>query len=50
MASLLLVISGLFALLFLFLAVISEYIGRILVESKNRPLYYIREEYEKSPD
>lgn len=45
LASLILVISGLFAILFLFLAIISEYIGRILVESKNRPLYYIREEY-----
>lgn len=45
LASLIFVISSLFAILFLFLAVISEYIGRILTESKNRPLYYIREEY-----
>lgn len=45
MASLIFIMSGLFAILFLFLAVISEYIGRILVESKNRPLYYIRETY-----
>jgi dolichol-phosphate mannosyltransferase len=33
-----------FCILFLFLSVISEYISRILVESKNRPLYFIREE------
>ncbi|MGE3920129.1 MAG: glycosyltransferase family 2 protein [Gammaproteobacteria bacterium] len=45
--SLLLMTSVLFAVLFLFLAIISEYIGRILTESKNRPLYYIREEYKK---
>jgi glycosyltransferase involved in cell wall biosynthesis len=34
-----------FSLLFLFLAVFSEYISRILIESKQRPLYYIREEH-----
>jgi dolichol-phosphate mannosyltransferase len=45
MVSLILIISGLFAILFLFLAIISEYIGRILTESKNRPLYYIRRNY-----
>lgn len=44
MASIIFITSGLFAILFLFLAVISEYIGRILVESKNRPLYYISED------
>ena len=42
--SLMFVISFLFAILFLFLALLSEYIGRILTETKNRPLYYIREE------
>ncbi len=41
-ASIIFITSGLFAILFLFLAVISEYISRILVESKSRPLYYIR--------
>jgi glycosyltransferase involved in cell wall biosynthesis len=44
MASLIFLISGLFSILFLFLAVISEYISRILVESKNRPLYYIKKD------
>lgn len=41
-------ISLMFAILFTFLAIISEYISRILVESKNRPLYYIREEINSS--
>lgn len=45
MASLIFIMTGLFSVLFLFLAVISEYIGRILTESKHRPLYYIREHY-----
>lgn len=44
MASVIFLISGLFSILFLFLAIISEYISRILVESKNRPLYNIRQE------
>lgn len=44
-ASVILITSGLFAILFLFLAIISEYISRILVETKNRPLYYITTEY-----
>lgn len=44
MASAIFLISGLFSLLFLFLAVISEYISRILIETKNRPLYYIKQE------
>jgi dolichol-phosphate mannosyltransferase len=45
MTSVIFITSSLFAILFLFLAVISEYIGRILVESKNRPLYYIKDHY-----
>lgn len=42
-ASVILITSGLFAVLFWFLAIISEYISRILVETKGRPLYYIRD-------
>ncbi len=41
-------ISLMFSILFVFLAIISEYISRILVESKNRPLYYIRDELNSS--
>jgi len=43
-ASVIFLIAGLFSVLFLFLAIISEYISRILVESKNRPLYNVKEE------
>ncbi len=43
-ASIIFLISGLFSVLFLFLAIISEYISRILIETKNRPLYYIKED------
>ena len=43
-ASVIFLTAGLFSILFLFLAVISEYISRILVESKNRPLYNIKQE------
>ncbi len=42
MASIIFLIAGLFSVLFLFLAIISEYISRILIETKNRPLYYIK--------
>jgi polyisoprenyl-phosphate glycosyltransferase len=47
MASVIFLVSGLFSVLFLFLAVISEYISRILVETKNRPLYYIKQDIEQ---
>lgn len=36
--------SGMFFLLFLFLSVLSEYVGRILEESRDRPLYHVLEE------
>ncbi|MDP3706448.1 MAG: glycosyltransferase family 2 protein [Legionellaceae bacterium] len=44
MASIIFLISGLFSVLFLFLAIISEYISRILIETKNRPLYNIKQD------
>lgn len=43
-ASIIFLTSGLFSILFLFLAIISEYISRILIETKNRPLYYVKHE------
>ena len=43
-ASVIFLIAGLFSILFLFLAIISEYIGRILIETKNRPLYNIKQD------
>lgn len=48
-ASVIFITSGLFAILFLFLAILSEYISRILLETKGRPLYYLREIIEKDP-
>lgn len=44
MASIIFLIAGLFSMLFLFLAIISEYISRILIETKNRPLYNIKQD------
>ncbi len=41
--SLVVIINTMFCLLFAFLAVISEYISRILRESKHRPLYFAEE-------
>jgi dolichol-phosphate mannosyltransferase len=43
-ASVIFLTAGLFSILFLFLAIISEYISRILIETKNRPLYYIKQD------
>ena len=43
-ASLMVVQLVMFCLLFLLLAIVSEYVSRILIEAKHRPLYYIREE------
>jgi dolichol-phosphate mannosyltransferase len=39
-----LAVSGLFTLLFLILALLGEYVGRLLEESSDRPLYHVREE------
>ena len=40
--------SVMFACLFLILAIMCEYLGRILEESKNRPQYYVAEEKNSS--
>jgi polyisoprenyl-phosphate glycosyltransferase len=47
-ASTIVLITFLFSILFIFLSVIAEYIGRTLSEAKNRPLYYIKEESSSS--
>ncbi len=47
-ASVIFLIAVLFSILFLFLAIISEYISRILIETKNRPLYNIKQEITQS--
>jgi hypothetical protein len=36
--------SGMFFLVFLILTALCEYVGRILEESRDRPLYYVVEE------
>lgn len=41
-------ISGLFLFLFLILAVLCEYVGRLLEESRDRPLYFVAEERNSS--
>lgn len=47
-ASVIFITSGLFAVLFLFLAILSEYISKIMIETKARPLYYLREVIDNS--
>lgn len=37
--------ASMFFLVFLFLTVISEYISRILIESKDQPLYFVSDEF-----
>ena len=39
-----LAVSGLFGLAFLMLALMGEYLGRLLEESSARPLYHLRDE------
>ncbi len=39
-----LLMSGLFAFVFLMLALMGEYLGRLLEESPDRPLYHVRDE------
>lgn len=43
--SLMMMLTLLFAILFLFLAVLSEYLGRVLMETKRRPLYFVQDEF-----
>ncbi|WP_298770768.1 glycosyltransferase family 2 protein [uncultured Shewanella sp.] len=43
-ASILCFTATMFSILFLFLSLLSEYIGRIMTETKSRPLYYIQRE------
>lgn len=46
--SLFLLNSSMFCLVFIFMAMIAEYVGRSLTESKGRPLYFIQEETNSS--
>lgn len=41
--------SGMFFFLFLTLAVLAEYLGRLVSESKGRPLYYVKDELASRP-
>jgi len=43
-----LAVSGLFTMLFLILALLGEYVGRLLEESTDRPLYHVRDEQSSS--
>lgn len=38
--------AGMFVFLFMILTVMSEYVGHILVEARERPLYHVLEEYD----
>lgn len=40
--------AGMFLILSLVLAVMAEYLGRVLVESRDRPLYFVRDEHSSS--
>lgn len=44
-----LVTGGLFFFLFVILTVLSEYVGRILTELKEEPVYYIAKEFNSNP-
>ena len=48
-ASILSILSFLFGMLFIFLGIIGEYIGRILVEVKQRPRFLVRERLGTEP-
>ena len=41
-------VSGMFLFLFLILSVLAEYVGRLLEESRDRPLYFVAEERQSS--
>lgn len=47
-ASIFFVMTMMFSILFVFLAIFAEYISRILIETKDRPLYYVTEELNSS--
>jgi len=42
--------AGMFFFLFMILAVLCEYLGRLLAESKGRPLYYVMDEMNSSAE